>query len=321
MCSSYRSIVLGVFLIFGAATASSQSTRQDQLPPATPQARTPIQLSVTVTNKKEFVTGLSQDSFQITVDKVPAKIVRFSNSDLPVSVGVLLDVSGSMQRLGRRLRVLQEALSSFTSRSNSSNEYFLIGFNERAQLLTDWTSKSPIITEDILSLKPFGGTAFFDACYLAMTKLQDARHSRRVLILISDGEDNKSRYSFNDLQKLTKQTGTLVYAIHFAEHDLGTSLGMEGQGILYELTVPSGGEWYEASALKPLEAIKVFESIADALRSQYTLAVEPPVADKKWHRIRLKVTVPTPGRGMKSLSARTREGFYAPQNPIKSPQP
>ena len=111
-------------------------------------------------------------------------------------------------------------------------------------------------------------------------------------------------------QKLTKQTGTLVYAIQFVERDLGASLGTEGYRILYELTFPSGGERYEASALKPREAIKIFESIADTLRTQYTLSVEPPAADKKWHRIRLKVTVPTPGGGMKSLSARTREGFY-----------
>ena len=321
----YRSIVLvGAVFVIGLATVFSQTVQRVPVPAGTPQENPPIQLFVTVSSKKGFVPGLSQESFKITVDKAPAKIVRFSNEDSPVSVGILVDASGWMRKLGtdkgKKLRILQEGLAWFTSRSNSANAYFLIGFNERPQLLTDWTSKAPLIPEDMLSLKPFGNTALYDACFLGINKLQNARHPRRALILISDGQDNHSRYSYYDLRKLLKETGTLIYAIFLSDSEPGTSLGMEGQGILAELSDPSGG-WFATLAFKPREAIDIFESIANELRTQYTIAIEPPSSadEKKWHKIKLKVTAQNPAGEMKSLSARTREGFYAPQNPIKIP--
>jgi Ca-activated chloride channel homolog len=326
MYSGYRRIVLVAALInLGLATVFSQTADQAPVPRGTPQDNPPIQLSVKVTNKEGNVRGLSQENFQITVDKVSAKIVQFSNEDSPASVGILLDASASMRKLatdkGRKLRILQEALASFTALSNSANEYFLIGFNERAQLLKDWTSKTPLITEDILSLKPSGNTALFDACHVGINKLQDSRYPRRVLILISDGQDSQSRYTFNDLRQLVKQTGTLVYSIHFSEPQPGSALLLEGQAILHELSFPSGGNWYTASDLKPKEIISVFASIADELRSLYTIGIESPkvVDEKKWHKIKLKVTPPSAAGEMKNLSARTREGFYAPLNPIKIP--
>jgi VWFA-related protein len=114
-----------------------------------------------------------------------------------------------------------------------------------------------------------------------------------------------------------------MYSIHFSDPQPGSALEMEGQAILEELARPTGGEFYSASAFKPKEIVSIFESIAAELRSLYTIGIESPkVADeKKWHKIKLKVTVPSAVGEMKNLSARTREGFYAPQGAIKTSQP
>jgi Ca-activated chloride channel homolog len=209
MLSDYRRIVLVAALISSGLAIGSSQTSYQVGTRGTPQDTPPIQLSVKVTNKQGLVKGLRQEDFQITVDKVPTNIVKFSNEDAPVSIGVLLDASASMRRLatdkGKKLRILQEALASFTALSNSANEYFLIGFNERAQLLKDWTtSTTPLVTEEILNLKPSGNTALFDACQVGIKKLQDGRHPRRVLLLISDGQDSQSRYTFIPLMSCLK---------------------------------------------------------------------------------------------------------------------
>ncbi|MGI8917652.1 MAG: VWA domain-containing protein [Pyrinomonadaceae bacterium] len=325
MSSSYRSIVLvRAVLVFGLATILSQTPQRAPVPAAKPQDNPPIHLSVTVTNKQGHVKGLRQENFHITVDKVPSNIVNFSNEDLPVSIGVLLNASASMRRLatdkGKKLRILQEALASFTALSNSANEYFLIGFNERAQLLKDWsTSTTPLVTDEILNLKLSGNTALFDACQVGINKLQDGRHPRRVLFLISDGQDSQSRYTFNELLEVLKQTDTVMYCIHFSDPQPGSALELEGQAILEELARPTGGKFYLASAFKPKEIVSIFESIAAELRSLYMIGIESPrvANEKKWRKIKLKVTVPSAVGEMKNLSARTREGFYASQNPIK----
>jgi len=157
MYSGYRSIFLiGALLVPGLATVFSQTAQRVPLPVGTTQDNPPIQLSVTVTNKKGFVTGLSRDNFQISVDKSPAKIVSFSNEDSPASVGILLDASHSMRRLrfdkelSRELIIARQALAWFFNDANKANEYFLLAFNNKPILLSDWTS------EPALSWKSLG---------------------------------------------------------------------------------------------------------------------------------------------------------------------
>jgi Ca-activated chloride channel family protein len=275
-------------------------------------------LSVTVTNKKGFVTGLKQENFQISIDKATAKIVHFSNDDAPVSVGMLLDASGSMHRLawnkGSRLRVLQQALASFSSRNNKANEYFLIGFNEKAELWSDWTTGLQLIDKDIVRLQPFGETKLYDACSVAINKLQQGRHSRRVLVLISDGQDNQSKINFRDLLELVKEAGILVYSVHTSAVEPGTALHLEGQAILHELTSASGGVLYTTSQFNERDVNEIFEAIANELRNQYLVAIEPlpAINRRKWRKIKVKVSSPADAPGeMKNLTARTRQGYYS----------
>lgn len=333
MYHGYRSTVLvGALLTFCLATVSSQTSDRLLASPVTPQDYPPIQLAVTVTNKKAFVTGLSQDNFQITVDKTPAKIVRFSNEDLPASVGILLDVSYSMRRLrfdkkpSRDLAIARQALALFFEGANKSNDYFLLAFNDKPILLADWTSETTLIMEKFGTLKPDGNTVLYDACHVAINKLQQGSHTKRVLILISDGLDQGSRYSFSDLENYLRETGVVFYSVCLPEvvNGAGSSLAYEGWAILSDLSLVSGGVTYTARSLKERSANEMFRAIASELRDQYTIAIEPQVTGKKrkWHKIKVKVSPPADApQEMKSLSARTREGFYASQAAIKKPQP
>lgn len=333
MYYGYRSTVLvGALLTVCLAPVSSQTPDRVPASRATPQANPPIQLAVTVTNKKSFVTGLSQDNFQITVDKTPAKIVRFSNEDLPASVGILLDVSYSMRRLrfdkepSRDLIIARQALARFFEGANKSNDYFLLAFNDKPILLADWTSETTLIMEKFGTLKPDGETALYDACHVAINKLEQGSHARRVLILISDGLDQGSRYTFLDLRNYLRETGVVLYSVCLPEviNGAGSSLAYEGSSVLSDLSLVSGGMTYTARPFKERFANEIFRGIASELRNQYTITIEPQVTtrERKWHKIKLKVSPPADApQEMKSLSARTREGFYAPQGAVKSPQP
>lgn len=293
-------------------------------PKSSLQESTPIQLIVTVTNKQGFVTGLGQDNFQIFVGKEPSKIVHFSNEDSPLSIGILFDASASIGKLesekvsATRLSILQQALMRFFELSNKSNDYFLIGFSEKPQLLADWTSETKAVLDNLAGVKLIGNTALYDACYVGIDKLQHARHPRRALILISDGLDNNSRYSFYQLRELLRETGTLFYSVHLPTNvEPGTSLPLEGQAVLMELSAPSGGMAYAATVFKQRDANEILEAIATELRKQYVIGIELSGSynAKKWHKIKLKVNPPAnyPGE-LKNLSARTREGFYPLQN-------
>ena len=322
---SYKTIILLTILIAHALTsiAAKESAQQSQSQ-VYPKNAERVLLNVTVTNKAGgFVVGLKPSDFEISIDKKPAHIISLSNADSPVSVGILFDSSGSMagrseKTATKNFAVLRQALRQFLELSNQSNDYFLLGFNIKPQLLVDWTSDRLTIVDKFNDLHLYGNTALYDACYLAVDKLQSGRHAKRALVLISDGQDNISQYSFNELRELLRETDVLLYSIHFPDDaDLGSSFGIEGLGVLDELSSLSGGRAFFTKGVTPLRlkhANTVFENIATELRNQYTISIVPndSIVNNKWHKIKVKVNMP-PGapRQMKDLAVRTREGFYA----------
>jgi Ca-activated chloride channel family protein len=271
-----------------------------------------ITLTVTVTDSYgRYVSGLDQSAFTVLDDKVPQEIAFFSDEDAPVSVGIIFDVSGSMG--GDKIKTAREALSHFIETSHEMDEYFLIGFNTRAQLLLDRTRNGNAVIDKLTFVEPKHNTALYDACYLGVEKITRGTHPKRALLLISDGQDNESRYTFSDLRRLLKETDVVLYSIGIVgAHDANSTLGMQGQGILDELSSVSGGKAFFPST--DAEMNEIFERIALELRHQYSIGYKPAnfVNDGQWHRIKVKVKPP---RGLPQLFVRSKEGYFAVANP------
>jgi Ca-activated chloride channel family protein len=271
-----------------------------------------ITFTVTVTDiYGRFVSGLGKNAFSIFEDKEQQDISFFSDEDSPVSVGILFDVSGSMS--GDKVRRARDALAHFVQTSHDRDEYFLIGFNSRAQLLMDRTRDGQAVLDKLTFVQTKNNTALYDACYLGVERVQRGAHPKRALLLISDGQDNNSRYTFNELRRVLKESDVVLYAIGIlGGSDAGSSLGMEGQGIMDELASVSGGKaFYPRSAA---EMDDIFEQIALELRHQYSIGYRPPnfVSNGKWHRIKVRVAPP---RGLPRLFVRSKEGYFAIANP------
>jgi Ca-activated chloride channel family protein len=299
--------------------APQKGTTKIQLPGGEADDKTPIitntdliTFTVTVTDiYGRFVSGLGKNAFSIFDDKTQQDITFFSDEDSPVSVGILFDVSGSMS--GDKVRRARDALAHFVQTSHDRDEYFLIGFNSRAQLLLDRTRDGNAVLDKLMFVQTKNNTALYDACYLGVERVQRGTHPKRALLLISDGQDNNSRYTFNELRRVLKESDVVLYAIGIlGGSDVGSSLGMEGQGILDELAGVSGGKaFYPRSAA---EMDDIFEQIALELRHQYSIGYRPPnfTNDGKWHKIKVKVAPP---RGLPRLFVRSKEGYFAIANP------
>ena len=203
----------------------------------------------------------------------------------------------------------RDALSKFIQTSHNMDEYFLIAFNSRAQLLLDKTRDGNAVLDKLTFVQTRNNTALYDACYLGVEKVQRGAHPKRALLLISDGQDNNSRYTFNELRRLLKESDVVLYGVGILSgSDAGSSMGMEGQGILDELASVSGGKAFFPRSNAEMDDI--FEQIALELRHQYSIGYKPVnfTNDGRWHKIKVKVTPP---RGLPRLFVRSKEGYYA----------
>jgi Ca-activated chloride channel family protein len=267
-----------------------------------------VTFTVTVTDPYgRYVSGLNKNAFAVFDEKLPQDIAFFSDDDAPVSVGVIFDVSGSMG--GDKIKHAREALSRFIQTSHNADEYFLIAFNSRAQLLLDNTRDGNAVLDKLTFVQTHNNTALYDACYLGVEKVQRGTHPKRALLLISDGQDNNSRYTFSEVRRLLKESDVVLYGIGIlGGSDAGSSLGMDGQGILDELANVSGGKAFFPRTGAEMDDI--FEQIALELRHQYSIGYKPTnfSNDGRWHRIKVKITPP---RGLPRLFVRSKEGYYS----------
>jgi Ca-activated chloride channel family protein len=270
-----------------------------------------ITLTVTVTDTYgRFVTGLGKNSFTIFDDKAQQEISFFSDEDAPVSLGVVFDVSGSMG--GDKIMRAREALSKFVDTSHARDEYFLIGFNNRAQLLLDHTRDSDALMQKLTFVQTHGQTALYDATYLGVERVSRGAHPKRAILLISDGQDNSSRYTFTELKRLLKESDVIIYAIGIVNSNDDSTLGYGGRAILEELAGVSGGKAFFPST--GAEMNDTFERIALELRTQYSIGYRPSAFanDGRWHKLKIKVQPP---RGFPRLFVRGREGYFASATP------
>jgi len=266
-----------------------------------------VSLTVTVTDSfNRLVMGLDRGNFDVYEDKVKQEISFFSDDDAPVNLGIVFDVSGSMKGKLDRAR---DALKAFIQTSHSDDDFFLVGFNQRANLLAEFTDGDALANKLTL-VDPKGQTALYDAAYLGIEKVKQGRHSRNAILLISDGQDNSSRYTYGELRKLLKEAGVQIYCIGIVEigGGAGGTLDMQGQAILEEIAQTTGGKAFFPRSSAELEDATT--RIALELRHQYSIGYNPTNVkrDGQWHKIKVNVKGP---KGLSNLKVQHKEGYYA----------
>ena len=266
-----------------------------------------VVVNVSVTDKQfRQISGLNKEHFEIYEDKVRQQIEFFSDDDKPASVGIIFDLSGSMNNKMSRAR---EAIKAFIDTCHDQDDFFLVGFNERASLLAEISDGRSVL--DRLSLaEPHGQTALYDAAYLGVEKVKEGRHDKRAVLIVSDGQDNASRYNYGELRQLLKEADVQVYCIGILEEgtDAGSVLDRQGQLILEEIARTTGGMAFFPSSHSELE--DSVTRIALTLRHQYSIGYVPfnEQRDGKWRKIKVRVNAP---KGLPSLIVRSKEGYYA----------
>jgi Ca-activated chloride channel family protein len=170
-----------------------------------------VLVNATVTDQlNRYVSGLDQEHFQLWEDRVEQKIQYFSAEDVPISVGIIFDVSGSMKD---KISTAVAAATTFVRSGNPDDEHFLIEFSSRAQVASDFTTDITRLQNKLIFASAKGMTAVYDAVYLGLEKVKDGTNPKKALLLITDGEDNQSRYTFSQVRDYVKEQDVQIYAI------------------------------------------------------------------------------------------------------------
>lgn len=250
------------------------------------------------------VTGLEKENFRVLEDNVVQTVTHFSMEDEPVAVGLAFDVSGSM---GTKLRTSRLAASIFFRIANPEDEYLLVTFDDSPRVVVPLTRDIGHIQNELTFTRSKGSTALLDAVVLSLHELKKSKQGRKALLVISDGGDNNSRYSTNELRDIVRESDTLIYAIGV----FGGARTMEeyaGPSLLSHLAEQSGGRALPGAAS---ELPDIAAKIGIELRNRYLLGYSPTnqKRDGRYRSVSVKVIPP---RGLPPLRAYWRRGYYAP---------
>ena len=267
-----------------------------------------VPVSVTDTMQR-FVTGLNRDNFEVFEGAKPQRIQHFSSEDVPVSVGIILDVSGSMSDKLDRVR---EAVNQLCEVSNPQDEYFMITFADEPRLAVDFTTNPDDLRKELVFTQPKGRTSLLDAIHLALRKIKNARYGRRALLIISDGGDNHSRHGEREIRGLAKESDVMIYCIGVFDRYVPTPEELRGPSLLSDISDPTGGRAFTVD--NPNIMPSLARHIGMELRTQYVLAYRPQDAphNGKWRKIRVRLRLP---RKFAFLQAHAKTGYYASADP------
>jgi Ca-activated chloride channel homolog len=266
-----------------------------------------VLVPVTVTDPMDrIVTGLNRQDFEILDGKAPQEIKHFSRQDAPVSVGVVLDCSGSMKTKIERAR---EAVMAFLQTGNPEDEFFLITFADRPEEISNFGDSIEDMQSHLATTIPKGRTALLDAVYLGLTKMRQAKYQKKALLIISDGGDNHSRYSEGELKSLTREADVIIYAVGTYDHHFNTMEEALGPSLLSEISTLTGGRAFTVDNPNDLPAIA--RRIGVELRDQYLLGYRPPAErrDGRFHKIKVRMRV---RKNLPRLTVYSKNGYYAP---------
>ena len=272
-----------------------------------------VVLHATVQNHKGIlVSGLGKDNFQVYEDGVLQQIDYFSHEDIPVTVGLVVDNSGSMG--SKRSDVIAAALA-FARSSNPQDQMFVVNFNEHVSFgLPDNTPFTDQVVELEVALsriKADGETALYDGVAVALEHLKKGNRDKKVLIVVSDGGDNASKHNLGQVMAMAGQSDAIIYTLGLFDEDDPD----KNPGVLKQLAKVTGGEAFLPESLK--EVVPICEQIAHDIRNQYTLAYAPANRKQDGAYRAIAVKAGSPGRGR--LFVRTRAGYYASLNPQQLP--
>ncbi len=273
-----------------------------------------VVLYATVYNQLgQAVSGLNKDDFQVYEDRVLQTVDYFAIGDVPSTIGLVLDISGSMKQ---RMATVEEAVDLFLNAEHEDNELFLVAFNSEASLEEPFTHDVEDIRDAVHNLIPSGGTALNDAVYLAVGQATQGSEPRKTVIVFTDGEDKDSYYSHEELIEQIQEKDVQVYVVAFLDEDLSDDGGFFGvfksqrEKVTQEMTKvadATGGKAFFPK--KPEELVGAFKTISEELRNQYQFAYTStnPVLDGSWRAISLLVENPAE----KGYKVRVKKGYFA----------
>jgi len=266
-----------------------------------------VLVPVTITDPmNRLVTGLEKQNFQLFEGSSAQEIRSFSSEDAPVSLGVIFDSSGSMSSKMDRAK---EAVVEFFKTANPQDEFFMITFNDEPDEITDFTSSVDDIQNRLVFAVPRRRTALLDAIYMGISKMRQAKYPKKALLIISDGGDNHSRYTENEIKSLVKEADVMIYAIGIYDRYASAVEERLGPQLLSDITELTGGRAFTID--NPNDLADVATKIGVELRNQYVLGYRPTkvVRDGKWRKIKVKLLPP---KGLPPLRVYARMGYYAP---------
>ncbi len=266
-----------------------------------------VLVNATVTDPKgRYVMSLDRKHFRVWEDNVEQEIQFFSSEEVPMSLGIVLDVSNSMKD---KLTTCRAAAAACLRSGTHLDEYFLLEFSDRVHITQDFTSDVKRLQNEVIFLRAGGPTALYDAVYLGLGKIRDANNARKALLIITDGEDNYSRHKFSDVREFVKGSDVQIYAIGIVDDSRSTlAVGKTGRSVIEELVDITGGRAFFPTSTRDLEDITT--KIAFELKHQYIIGYSSTnkQTDGKWRAIRLNVDPP---KGKSHLSVRAKGGYFS----------
>ena len=266
-----------------------------------------VLVPITVTDPmNRLVTGLEKEDFQVYENNKKQKIRSFASEDAPVSIGIIFDLSGSMT--SKLIRARQSILQ-FIKTANPEDEFFVIGFNDRPEMIEDFTNSVEDIEARLATVHSGHRTALLDAIYYGVAKMKDARHERKALLVVSDGGDNRSRYTEGEVRSRVRESSVEMYAIGIFDPYAPTPEERMGPMLLDELCEDTGGRLFRVDDLSEMGDIA--EKISTELRNQYVIGYTPKdlTRNGKWRKVKVKLDPPA---GLPPLTVHARTGYYAP---------
>ncbi len=266
-----------------------------------------VLVPLTVTDPlNRLVTGLDKDNFSLFENNYPQTIKTFSSEDAPVSIGVIMDLSGSMTNKVIRSR---ESIVQFMKTANPQDEFFVIGFNDRPELLEDFTSSVDDIEARLEMVKAGHRTALLDAIYFGLEKMKQAKYPRKALLVVSDGGDNRSRYTESEVRAAVRESDTQIYSIGIFDQYAATTEERLGPLLLNDVSEETGGRLFRVDDISDMADIAT--KISAELRNEYVLGYKPldEKRDGKWRKLKVKLVAPP---GLPPLTVHARTGYYAP---------